>query len=229
MGRKNGVYVYLMPLAYYNRDQAKELAKFPQLTRMLAKRYKDATNVLFGLWAEPSLPWDQWRPTAERIADGIVAEKPNAVILMTGWGFGRHVNYSDTLPHANIVYDYHDYPAANPTELKPILAEKETPFIWGDAYKRYPILIGEFGGVYENGFGGPEDLAYIMRVLDEANRNGLNYSAYTIDDVPYTSPDSKSTDLHGLGLIDWNTRQPTRKGDIIKRDLEKFPPTRFLD
>lgn len=219
------VYIYLMPTTYYDKNVRAELRKFPEMMRQLARRYKNEPNILFGIWAEPSISYSEWRPLAESVARNILTEKPEAVILVNGTEFGRKIDGNNPLPFPNVVYNFHDYPAAGPEDLQPVLNSTVEDFLWENVYRQHPVLIGEFGGVWATGFGEKEDLQYIRRILDAVNRDGLHYTAFAIDDLSGTSP--QNGDVRGLRLLDWETMKPTAKGELIKDDLTRFPPTQF--
>jgi len=214
----NQVYVYLMPAVNIHDPEKpvmKQVGDFAEMMEKLSGKYKNHDHILYGLWAEPRhIIWHQWKTIAKDIADRIYFHNPEAVILLTGVQFGRIINDDYHFKNKNIIYDYHDYPSANQKELIPILNNK-TDFFWSTSYKDYPVLIGEWGGVYEKDFSCQEDLEYIAKVIKNANKLSLNYSAYTIDEE------------EGLGLIDWKTLRPTAKGEIIKNDLMENPGTQF--
>lgn len=217
----NGIYVYLMP-AVNKYDPSPRLSTqislFPQMMKDLASRYSQKTNILYGLWAEPRLVfWDEWIDKSDKIASGIREVNPQAIILATGIQWGRYF-YIDKkpFPFGNIIYDYHDYPFINSYEAQKYNGKNPDGILWDKMIGKYPILIGEFGGVAQKDFGSSEDTDYITKVLDSVNENHLNYTAYTIDAEG------------GLGLIDWRTGQPTQKGKVIQDDLISHPPT-FID
>lgn len=215
---KNGLYVNLMP-AVNKYDPSPRLSTqislFPQMMKELASRYVNKTNILYGLWAEPRLVfWDEWVKMASKTAYGIREVNPQAVMLATGIQFGRFF-YIDHIPFPfnNIIYDYHDYPFADSNEAKKYNDKNPDGILWENMIGKYPILVGEFGGVSQRNFGSDEDINYIIKVLDNINKNRLHYTAYTIDDEG------------ALGLMDWKTGQPTRKGKVILNDLISHPPT----
>lgn len=218
---ENYIYVYIMPKASNLNSSFGDLKIFPSLMAKLAQRYSDKNNVIYGFWGEPNdIAWSQWLPAAKEIAEKIIEQKPGALMLMTGTNYSREFDLNNIMEKQNIVLDFHDYPAADSQSLKAVLLEKNFNFFWDKAEKKYPILIGEFGGVWEKDFGEEADLKYIQIILDEANRGGFSYSAYTIDD-------NSNSDLRGLDLINWQTKEPTLKGQLIKNDLEKYPATDF--
>lgn len=216
---KNYIYVYLMPAVNIHdktKSEMEQVDDFPKMMEILASKYADKKNIIYGLWAEPRyVIWPQWKFMAQNILDRIIMNNPDAVILITGIQFGRYFDTKDNdLNTKNIIYDFHDYPAPNKKELEPLLKYK-ADFLWSSFVDKYPVLIGEFGGVYLTDFSSQEDLQYISQVLAGVNKSHLSYTAYTIDQEG------------GLGLINWQTDLPTIKGKLIKKDLEDFPPTNF--
>lgn len=213
------IYVYLMPaiqIRNIQKSEAQQVKMFPSLIDTLASRYAHRSHILFGLWAEPrSIIWPQWEVLARDMEQRITRVNPQAVILFTGVQFGRFFDVSrPALTSRNILYDFHDYPAADEDELQPLL-EHRADFLWTSLVGSSPVFVGEFGGVYKEDFGSIGDLMYIQQVLDEVNRHGLHYTAYTIDEEGE------------LGLIDWKTGKPTAKGKYIQKDLALHPPTQF--
>lgn len=221
---KNNIYVYLMPRIHEENNKNNEINQYPLLMNQLTNKYSKKTNIIYGLWAEPSIEYSEWLKLANKITKEIIKENPKALILMSGTEYARLIDMNNRLAYENVIYDFHNYLAANIDEFKLVLKNNNINFLWNNiynVYKQYPILIGEFGGVWESGFGSQEDLSYIQKVLDEVNKNKLNYSAYSID---------RHTDVYdepGLELIDWNTDLPTKKGELIRNDLLNYPPTNF--
>lgn len=219
--RNNNMYLYLIPTVDARTVKGQQLiyqaTLFPEIMDILSRRYKDETHILYGLWAEPQIMiWDFWNKQATDIADKIRNNDPDAILLMTGTMWGRYFD-TDKNPFNfdNVIYDFHDYPWADKKEASLGLKSKNIEFLWERFIDKYPVLIGEFGGVYLQDFGSDEDIEYTSKILDNVNKNKLNYSAYTIDDEGE------------LGLINWKTGESTRKGSLIINDLKNYPPTRI--
>lgn len=211
---KHDIYVYINPVDKDN-NFIDQIDLFPKYLGQLAKRYKSRNHVFFGFGAEPNSSWDDWKKYSDLAAAEIIKNNPEVLIVQTGVYFGREVNYADVLPYKNVVYDYHEYPARNSGDLKKILEKEDSKFTWEPYQKKYPIIVGEFGGTWEQDFGSDNDLTFIQKTIDHVNKNGMSYVAYTADSE------------EGLGLIDWQTLKPTRKGEVIKKDLSSHPPTDF--
>lgn len=210
----NGIYVLLTPI---DRDNSylESANQYAAYMGHLAKKYRNKNNVIYGLAAEPNMAWNDWRNYADITIEAISKESPDVIIAMTGINFGREINFNDIPTYKNIIYDFHEYPARNEKELTDKTIENNLKFSWNNYYKNFPIIIGEFGGVWEKDFGSEGDLVFIQKVIDEVNKNRLSYTAYTID------PEM------GLTLIDRKTKLVTNKGKLIKNDLTKYPPTNF--
>jgi len=83
-------------------------------------------------------------------------------------------------------------------------------FLWDKYVNKYAVLIGEFGGVYKEGFGTEEDKDYFQTVINQANQKKISYVAYTIDPIDKEG---------GLSLVDWKTKGLTKKGEIFVKSL----------
>lgn len=218
---KNGIYIYLMPaINKYNNNPllSAQINYFPQMMKNLALKYVNKTHILYGLWAEPRLVfWEEWVDKSTSIATGIREVNPNSVILVSGVDFGRYF-YIDQkpFPFDNIIYDYHDYPFPDSKDAQKNNGINPDGILWEKMIGKYPIMVGEFGGVYQDNFGSNSDINYISFILDKINKNQLSYTAYTIDDEGE------------LGLVEWKTGKLTKKGKVIHDDLSRFPPT-FID
>lgn len=211
---KNNIYVHLIPVDKDN-DFIDQIDKYPQFMGKLAEKYRKRNNIIYGLAAEPNLEWSKWRNYAGLVADAIIKSKPDAVIVMTGVYFSREIDFKDKLPYKNVIYDFHEYPASRKEPLAEILEKKKYKFLWEPEHENYPVIVGEFGGVWLTDFGSDEDLEFIQKVIDNVNKNGLSYMAYTVDQEGE------------LGLIDNRYKTLTRKGELIKKDLADHPPTDF--
>lgn len=219
---KSFIYVYLMPRASDHRDLFDQLKQFPSMMGQLSQRYAKKNNVFYGFWAEPNMSWKNLYKLSDSIAKEIIKNKPDALMLMTGTEYSRYFDFENKLPYKNLIYDFHDYPATDIKELSQILKKDKMDFLWDKSFRSYPVLVGEFGGVWQSGFGSQEDLRYIQLLLDNVNKNSLNYSAYTIDG----HDDVRDVEF-GIGLINWETGLTTKKGELIKNDLLNYPPTDF--
>jgi len=219
---ENEIYVYLVPFLVdqpsdVNVTLREKIEELGDLAEFFAERYLNNSNVIFGLWAEPRrVLWREWVEIAKGMIERIRAKNPEALILMSGVAFGRRFYLEEaSLDFENIIYDIHSYPWADEEEAGKEARSEEDLYPWRKLVKEHPVLIGEFGGVHKDDFSGKTDIWYIEKVLEDINQYGLSYTAYTIDEEG------------GLGLINWETKQPTVKGKVILDDLKDFPPTKF--
>lgn len=215
----NNIYVYLMPAVNIHDDKhsfSDQLRLILDIPKFASTRYPKYNHILYGFWAEPrGLPWVGWLSIMKNVAEDVRKNNNKAVLLFTGIAYGRLTSTDEKIPFNNVIFDLHDYPWANKEDALNNNMKNPLGILWEDIYLKYPVLIGEFGGVYQQDFGSEEDLSYIKFVLNEVNSKKLNYSAYTID------PEGE------LGLYNWEANTPTKKGALIINDLKKHPPTKF--
>lgn len=211
-------YIYIIP-AVDILDEKNSVAdqgeKFKAMMIALSKKYAKSHNIIYGMWAEPrNVPWEAWKPYMTSVGTQIRDNSPTSLLLITGIQYGRYINVQDPVLLPNTILDYHDYPWASVKEAQN-KKMYSSEWLWDDAVQKSPVLIGEFGGMYESDFGSEEDISYIQSVLNQVNKNNLHYTAYTIDSEGE------------LGLYNWDQNIPTKKGDVIKVDLSLHPPTSF--
>lgn len=216
---KNKIYVYLIPAVnVHDRTHglSDQILLLDDLLELLSVRYSAYHHLMYGFWAEPrGIPWVGWLSVVKTLAEKLRKTNPQAIILVTGTQFGRFVSDSEKLTFDNFIFDIHDYPWANRQQALSFNLKNPSGILWDQVYQKYPVLIGEFGGVYEKDFGSPEDLSYIRFVLNEVNKKDLHYTAYSVDQEGE------------LGIMDWENNLPTKKGRLILEDLKNYPPTRF--
>jgi hypothetical protein len=212
------IYLYLTPTVdgKINNPTA-YVNEFPKMIGFLAERYKDKKHILYGIWAEPhDISWQEYLKLIQSINIEIKKYNPKTITIINGIDWGSNFdNLKDLISIKNIVLSYHFYPANDKKNLLKILNNFENNSFPWQKNNMFPILIGEFGGVWEKDFGSEEDIIFIKKVLENINKNKFSYTAYTLD--PYEGE---------LSLMDENFNL-TKKGEIIKNDLLNFPPTQF--
>jgi hypothetical protein len=217
--KNNKIYIYLMPALNIhdkNHSLSNQINLLDEVSEIFGIRYTKYSHILYGFWAEPrGIPWIAWISVMNSSVKKLRKNNDKAIVLVTGIQFGRLFSTKESLPFTNAIFDIHDYPWANKEEAISLKMKNPYGILWNNIYDDYPVLIGEFGGVYREDFGSDEDLSYIQFILNEVNSKKLNYSAYTIDSEGE------------LGLMNWETNIPTNKGRLILDDLKKFPPTNF--
>ena len=221
-----GMYVILTPFASaVNPSRDDERLPVPDALvasamGYLAARFKDRSNVLFGIWNEPhpdSIPsmnydmqWQTWMDAGIKVASAIRLSHPRSILVVPGGNkWARDMTYyqEHPFPFDNVIYDVHDYWAYPGYHY--------TRSMWAWAIARYPLLIGEFGGDPTN----PSDYAdidYMQETLRIVNTNSgmVHYTVYA---------------LTADGVWGIFTRQLTNmpRGNALRFDLSQYPPTRF--
>jgi hypothetical protein len=224
--QEHGMYVILTPFASaVNPSRNDERLPVPDelvATAMgyLAARFKDRTNVLFGLWNEPhpdSIPtinydkqWKTWMDAASEVAKAIRRGHPQSILVVPGGNkWARDMTYyqDHPFPFDNVIYDVHDYWAYPGYQY--------TRAMWAWAIARYPLLIGEFGGDPTN-LSDDAATSYMQETYRIVNTNkGLvHYAVYAL------------THDGAWGIF---TRDLSNmpKGNALRLDLSVYPPTRF--
>ena len=204
---RNGSYVWLVPAS---KGEVQPFLPPPETAQMmsdLAKRYKDKTNVLYGLFNEPA-PWSAigmetndwglhkerdaavWRKAAQPIADAI-RQVTDAIIVVPADDFyaSEFVSYfanpmKANGSTANIIYDVHRYSHEDDPEVPKIIDFSSMQrFI--ETHK-HPVIIGEFGGAFVHEskmFQTPRDIEYMQQVMDLVDKypGQLHYTAWALD------------------------------------------------
>jgi hypothetical protein len=212
------IYLYLTPTVDGKiNNPTVYVDEFPKMIGFLAERYKDKKHILYGIWAEPhDISWQEYLKLIQSINIEIKKYNPKTITIINGINWGSNFdNLKDLISIKNIILSYHFYPANDKKSLLKILNNFENKSFPWQKNNMFPILIGEFGGVWEKDFGSEEDIIFIKKVLENINKNKFSYTAYTLD--PYEGE---------LSLMDENFNL-TKKGEIIKNDLLNFPPTQF--
>lgn len=200
--KENSIYVYLMPVA---RDFDSAMQKLEavsvvrqgnydelrQLIDLLASRYKDYSNVLYGFGAEPSGPpfltqdqtkevFDAWNRKQRELAQIVRSYNPNAILLITNPLISFY--YDNPFPLENIIYFNGGYSAydAEGARKHPNEVEARRQWIINCLPVGYPRLIGEFGGLSSGDFSSPLDLEITQKILEDIHKNNLNYTAYKL-------------------------------------------------
>jgi hypothetical protein len=224
----NGMYVILTPFASaVNPSRDDEHLPVPDelvATAMgiLADKFKDRTNVLYGLWNEPhpdSIPslgyqqqWQVWMQAGTKVAQSIRSKNPKALLVVPGGDkWARDLTYyqDHPFPFDNVVYDAHDYWAYPGYHY--------TREMWAWAIGKYPLLIGEFGGDPTN----PADktsagyMQETYRIVDEYP-SMVHYAVYALTN-------------DGVWGIFTRSLANMPKGNVLRIDLSLYPPTRFVN
>lgn len=112
--------------------------------RLNASYFRDAPNVIFEIFNEPeSIGVEEWRNNANEIVRVIRDQGAEQVIIVGGIDFGRDLSWVTEKPilGENIAYASHIYPAHSSDLWQ---------YWFGEAAKKYPVLITEWGFMDEN-------------------------------------------------------------------------------
>jgi len=223
---ENRMYIILTPFASaVNPSRYEQRLTVPDdlvATAMgyLADKFKDRTNVLYGLWNEPhpdSIPsigydqqWQTWMDAGIKVAKSIRSKNPKSILVVPGgtkWARDLTFYKDHPFPFDSIIYDIHDYSAPPDYHYN-----RE---MWTWAIGKYPLLVGELGGNPINPWD-PASIGYMKETLGIVDQNpGLvHYAMYVLSDDGIWG-------IFTRGLV----KMP--KGNLLLEDLSKYPPTRF--
>lgn len=198
--RKSGIYVFLMPVAR-DFDPMMQRVEGPSVVRrgtyeelyqlidLLAFRYKNYPDVLYGFGAEPSgtpnyspfEAFDAWNKKQKELAQIVRSHNSNAILLITSPAIGY---YSNNNPFSldNIIYVSGGYAAYNAegASSHPDVTEQRRVWIIEGLPDKFPGLIGEFGGFSSGDFSTPLDLEITQKILEDIHKNNLSYTAYKL-------------------------------------------------
>lgn len=166
--RRAGAYVILHPWIGEN-DPLPDQGTI-QMWQGIAERYKDDSNILYDVLAEPHdvtrrQVWDAYSTLIEAVRQ----VHPRSLIFVSGLGWGREINsyLKYPLPYANIVYRSNPY--NRPGEFESL---------FGKIAQVYPVFLGEFGA---DGFP-PMTQASVKALLEYADKLGLGWTAWNFCD-----------------------------------------------
>jgi endoglucanase len=158
----------------------------------IARRHRDAENVLYEIANEPSgVSWSRIRSYAEQVIPVIRAEDPDAVVLVgtRGWsslgvseGADEREVVADPVRADNVMYTFHFYAASHGDEYLDTLSR---------AADQLPMFVTEFGTQKYTG-DGSDDFARAASYLD-------------------------LMDAKGIGWTNWNWSDDKRSGAVFKR------------
>ena len=216
------MYVYLMPIVNTPEFHPSTHIDHSLDTYCMyvANRYKNNTNILYGMGAEPfNISGTLWRERQIELATIIRKENPDAPLLITGVDYGRNFRYTDTedFPFTNTIYFLVDYKAENKNSIS--TENPVTEYVFAPYLSHRAIIMGEFGGVWKNDFGSDEDLYVIESYLHEMNNQFVSYSFYRNEAF-------EGNTYEGLGIYTASGIL-TKRGELLVSDLKNYPPTQF--
>jgi len=174
------IYLFINPTFDDSFDR-KQIRDSPNFISNLALKYKDKKNLIFGIWAEANFEkledWENYmKLSVEKIRKNSGFK---GLIAISGNGFGRIFKKgSDWYSDYNVILDFHDYPAENLKELEKVDWSKR---IYSEFYENHPVIVGEFGGVWKEGFNSALNLEYKKNVLKDLIYKKISFYLYNID------------------------------------------------
>lgn len=211
----NHIYVYLAPVGHdfsESSDQDPINKDLSELLDTLASRYKNYSNVLYMLAAEPDgLDPVLWNTRQRKLAEIVRQYNPNAVLIITSPYYDLSAYNSSPFPLDNIIYLGGGYISKDDNEFnhkQPDDIENRKDYITNRLdTNKYPVMIGEFGGNWSRDFSSVIDLTMINEILREIQKKNLSYTAYRI------SPNSNNDQL---SLFDVNNNL-TQRGQLFSK------------
>jgi hypothetical protein len=149
--------------------------------RGLAARYRDESSVLFDLLTEPHTPLSgdplqneiprvtmrEWQPWAETLIREIRAEKPDALIFVSGVNWGYDLIGFPLPSKTGVVYSTHVYRNKGRGWDK----------AFGDLSREAPVFAAEWGG-------GHRDVKWGLRLARYLEEKGIGWTAWGWPDNP---------------------------------------------
>jgi hypothetical protein len=206
LAEANRIYVVFVFRSYgLNGEQP----RFPgrRATRalsFLAARYRDRSNVMYGLQVEPhDVRWTRLRPRFERMVDAIrAAAAPQVPLIMVpgvSWGLDLSPAIRRPIRRPNVVYKTSAYVPASHFRRN-----------FGRAHAAgLPVFVGEFGDAPALGMTMPD----VVALLRHAREHGIGWAAWIFD--------SKG----GPELLASRDGTPTVPyGATVKEEMSTTPP-----
>lgn len=177
---------------------------------LLAKRYADVPNVLHITQAEPGktvrtvAEWQALRDVQEQTIDLIRAEKPDAMVLVSGARWSQDVYWMLDYPirRNNVAVKPHLYDGRNAgTTMEETMRRSGTLGL----SDRYPIVVGEFG------WGSKSNEEDIWLLIETAERNLSGWQAWN-----FNSEGSPCL------LASKNPADRTEYGELVYREMRRL-------
>jgi len=221
----NGVYVYLMPVAYefdatvrnpsIGEDGFEDLSN---LLQRLTIRYQMYPNVLFGFGAEPSEEvetFESWNEKQILLAKKIRSLNPDAVLLITSFYTRMERYLVEPFPFENVIYAGGGYISANDKGAidNPEYVKKQIVNVAEQMDDpRIASMLIEFGGHYGADFSSPIDLDSIQKILQRIVAKKRHFTMYKL---------SSTFDGDGLAVLDEQWKL-TKRGAVLIEALNAF-------
>ena len=209
---EHGVYVIIDWHAHYIHT-AEAIAFFTQV----ARKYKDAPNVIYEIFNEPwngDMPWSEVKAYSEAVISAIRAVDEDNIILVGSphWDQDIHVVADDPITgYRNIMYTIHFYAGTHGQWLR----DRADYAL----QKNLPIFVSECAGMESSG-DAAIDLEEWSRYLKWMQQNNLSWAAWSISDKNETcsmvaAPDSPAAGWKDEDLKEW--------GKIVRQTLTQTP------
>lgn len=222
---KRGIYLAIIPHTINGRIPGVPNDDTVALMDSIASALKDRPNVLFGLWLEPHVEWDEWSSWITAISSAILKHFPQEhrpIIIVSGTNWARDFRGANIpLPMGSYMVNVDYYPWQNDP------AHPDQP-VWNwfsQEIGNVPVLIGEIGGNVPAGmdeadyWGSDDDIDFITRVfkiIDDPKNKGLIHVTMWRGDG---REDGTVSNVNGPKI--------TRRGQALKDSMKANPPTDF--
>jgi hypothetical protein len=218
-GNKNGIYIILDPHPDIPGINPPELPndQVVELMGSLADRFKDRTNVIYGLYNEPhpdslgdaKKQWEAWMDRGTKVAQAIRAKNPKSVLVVPGgrlWSRDFSYYRDHPFPFDNVIFDVHDYTSNYPEYKREM---------WTWMIGKYPVFMGEWGDPNKGGWNTDADVAYSREAIAIVNSNPflVHYAAFNLCRGSLNVP----------CLIRSSTSDPSPRGKVVFDDLRNTP------
>jgi hypothetical protein len=171
---------------------------------ILSKKLSNNFGVLYGMGVEPhSVDLDKLYDQQMKLIGVVRKNSPNSVAVINGmvWGYLLEKYVAKPPPYPNILYDLHRYAANRDENIDMNRCRLPAEYVG-----KMPFILGEFGGVYSEGFGSNRDLECISNFLATLKDAHIGFAMHTLD---YSS---------ALGLVKEN-KKLSRKGKMYEKFL----------
>ena len=174
LARANRVYLVFAFRSYaINGPQPRMPGRRAQAAlAFLAQRYRDRSNVMYGLQVEPhDVGWRTLRPRFEAMVDAIdaAAAPHRPIVMVPGIEWARDVSPAIARPirRANVVYNAHPYGPA-----------RDFRSHFGRAHEAgLPVFVGEFGEAPDLGMA----MSDVEALLEYTDKRRIGWAAWIFD------------------------------------------------
>lgn len=206
-----GIYVIV---DWHSHSAENEQKQAIQFFEQIASEYGDKPNLIYEIYNEPKqVSWDSIvKPYAEKVIAAIRKFDPDNIIIVGTPHWSQDVDKAadNPLKGSNIAYSLHYYA----TTHKQWLRDKAEYAL----NKGLALWVTEFGTCESNG-NGPIDYKENEAWFDFMEKHGISYCNWSIADKKETASALKP---HSSGKGNWNAKQITESGNMIRNRLRQF-------